>query len=112
VNAADGTGTVNVVESAATDARDARSRIDRFLAGRGVPPHEAAVVPLTGDASDRRYFRVLTRNGPSQVLAVHPGPIAFDQLAFANVARLLAAMPVPAPRILGHSDTPCRTWAT
>ncbi len=64
----------------------------------------ANVVPLTGDASDRRYFRVLLRDEPSQVLAVHPGPIEFDRLPFVNVARLLSAMPVPVPAIHGHSD--------
>ena len=62
------------------------------------------VVPLTGDASDRRYFRVLLRDAPSQVLAVHPGPVAFDAVPFVNVARLLSAMPLPVPRILACSD--------
>ena len=62
------------------------------------------VVPLTGDASDRKYFRVLLRNAPSQVLAVHPQAIDFERLPFANVARLLAAMPLPVPAVLGHSD--------
>jgi N-acetylmuramate 1-kinase len=61
-------------------------------------------VPLTGDASDRRYFRVLLRDGPSQVLAVHPGAIDFDRLPFVNVARLFSAMPVPVPRILTCSN--------
>ena len=63
-------------------------------------------MPLTGDASDRRYFRVLMRDAPSQVLAVHPRPIDFERLPFANVARLLSAMPVPGaanPRTLGSA---------
>jgi N-acetylmuramate 1-kinase len=81
---------------------DIRSRITTYLSSAGL--NGANVVPLTGDASDRRYFRVLTRDGSPQVLAVHPGPIAFDQLPFVNVARLLSDMPVPVPRILGHSD--------
>ena len=80
------------------------ARIDRFLAEMGLGPGDAKVVPLTSDASDRRYFRVRLRDAPSQVLAVHPGPLAFDTLPFANVARLLSAMPVPVPRILAHSD--------
>ncbi len=79
-------------------------RITEFLATTGLAARGARAMPLTGDASDRRYFRVLLRDEPSQVLAVHPGPIAFDTLPFANVARLLSAMPVPVPRILGHSD--------
>ena len=87
-----------------TDGGDPRARIDRFLAESGLFRHGATVVPLSGDASDRRYFRVLLRDSPSQVLAVHPGSIAFDALPFVNVARLLAAMPVPVPRILAHSD--------
>src|SRR6266542_2588426 len=90
-----------------TDRRapdDVRSRIDRFLAESGLAGDGAKVVPLTGDASDRRYFRVLLRSQPSQVLAVHPGPIQFATLPFVNVCRLLAAMPVPVPQILGHSD--------
>ena len=83
---------------------DVRARIDQFLAdpARGQPG--ATIVSLTGDASDRQYFRVLPGSGASLVLAVHPGPIAFDTLPFANVARLLTAMPVPVPRILAHSD--------
>src|SRR5262249_24131218 len=63
------------------------------------------VVPLTGDASDRRYFRILFGDGgESIVLALHAGPIDFATLPFANVAELLQAMPVPAPAILGHLD--------
>ena len=86
------------------DGLDIRERIDRFLSGTGIAARAPKVVPLTGDASDRRYFRVLFADEPSQVLAVHPGPIAFDQLPFVNVARLLSSMPLPVPRILGHSD--------
>ena len=61
-------------------------------------------MPLTGDASDRRYFRILLRDEASLVLAVHPGPIDFGALPFVNVCELLTAMPVPVPAILGHSD--------
>jgi aminoglycoside/choline kinase family phosphotransferase len=48
--------------------------------------------------------RILLREEPSQVLAVYPQAFDVDQLPFANVARLLAAMPVPVPRTLGHSN--------
>ena len=81
-----------------------RSRIDRFLADTGLAGKGAKVVPLTGDASDRRYVRILVRDTPSQVLAVYPQPFEIERLAFANVARLLTAMPVPVPAILGHSN--------
>ena len=83
-------------------ADDVRARIDTYLASAGIAA--AKIVPLTGDASDRRYFRILLRDDSPQVLAVHPGPIEFDKLPFVNVSKLLSAMPVPVPRILGHSD--------
>ena len=59
-------------------------RIRRFLSDVGLS-RETKVLPLTGDASDRRYFRVLLKNEPSQVLALHTGPIEFDKLPFVNV---------------------------
>ncbi len=63
------------------------------------------VVPLTGDASDRRYFRVIRSDGQgSLVLALHPGAIEFAALPFANAAALFDQIPLPIPRILGHSD--------
>jgi aminoglycoside/choline kinase family phosphotransferase len=85
------------------DGVDIRDRIQAFLSGSSPGGHEAKVVPLTGDASDRRYFRVLFREEAPRVLAVHPGPIDLDALPFVNVARLLSSMPVPVPRILDHS---------
>ena len=85
-----------------SDGADVRSRIDQFLSERGV--RNARVVPLTGDGGDRRYFRILLRDAASQVFAVHPGPIDFEAMPFVKVARLFSAVPVPVPRILGHSD--------
>jgi aminoglycoside/choline kinase family phosphotransferase len=95
---------MTMAERRTHDGYDVRGRIDRFLDGSGLSSRIAKVVPLTGDASDRRYFRVLLKNEPPQVLAVHPGAIQFDTLPFVNVARLLSAMPVPVPRILAHND--------
>src|SRR5882672_2091015 len=83
---------------------DTRDRIDGYLASTGLNTRGAKVVPLTGDASDRRYFRVLLPDEPAQVLAVHPGRIDFAALPFVNVSRLLSEMPVPVPRILGHDN--------
>jgi aminoglycoside/choline kinase family phosphotransferase len=81
-----------------------RPRIDRYLSETGLAGRDAKVVPLTGDASDRRYVRILLRDAPSQVLSVYPQAFDVEQLPFANVARLLAAMPVPVPAILGYSN--------
>jgi N-acetylmuramate 1-kinase len=81
-----------------------RDRIDRYLQVSGFAERNARVVPLTGDASDRRYFRVIPVDGPSIVLALHAGPIEFAVLPFANVADLMEQVPLPVPRILGYSD--------
>jgi len=78
-------------------------RIQQFLDEAGLTA-QAKVLPLTGDASDRRYFRVLLPNQASHVLALHTGRIEFDRLPFVNVWRLFERMPVPVPRILGHSN--------
>ncbi len=92
-----------------TDKRSAegaeiRERIDGYLRRSGLAARNARVVPLTGDASDRRYFRVLTPDSPSIVLSLHSAPFTFETLPFVNVARLLARMPVPIPAVLGHAD--------
>ena len=79
-------------------------RIAQYLNERGLARQVTKIVPLTGDASDRRYFRVLMRNGESIVLALHAGPIEFDRMPFVSVARLLKQVPVPVPEILHHSD--------
>ena len=89
-------------ERRTSDGTDVRSRIDQFLADRGVPG--TRVVPLTGDASDRRYFRIHVRDEPSQVLAVHPAAIEFERMPFVNVSRLFSALQLPVPAILDHSD--------
>jgi aminoglycoside/choline kinase family phosphotransferase len=86
------------------DAADARSKIDGYLERSGLAGKSPRVVPLTGDASDRRYFRVLTPDQPSIVLSLYSAPFAFDTLPFVNVARLLEKMPVPIPRVLGHAE--------
>jgi len=82
----------------------ADNRVERFLGERGLDGAGTRVVPLTGDASDRKYFRILKPTGESLVLALHAQPIEFASLPFANVADLLAQMPVPVPGIVDHSD--------
>ena len=75
-------------------------RIAAFLERSGIAPHVATVLPLTGDASDRRYFRVIRRQAPPLVLALHAGPFDADTLPFVRVAALFDAMPLPVPAIL------------
>jgi len=87
--------------NAPSDVAPVRDRVVTYLDRSGLAARGARVVPLTGDASDRRYFRVLLPGETSIVLAVHAGPFTLDRLPFVNVARLLDRMPVPVPAILG-----------
>jgi len=95
---------VTTIEKRQPDAADQRDRIDAYLQRSGLSSRTPRVVPLTGDASDRRYFRVLLPDEPSIVLALYAEAFQFDALPFVNVARLLEEMPVPIPRVLGHAD--------
>ena len=78
------------------------ARLQQYLAEQEIDAQ--AVVPLTGDASDRRYFRVLVKDSTSIVLALHAGPIDYATMPFVSVAHLFAEVPLPVPRILHHSD--------
>src|SRR5437660_2675963 len=93
-----------MTEQRTADGVQLRERIDRYLRESGLAGRQARVVPLTGDASDRKYFRIIPADGPSIVLALHAGAIDFAALPFANVGTLLQQVPLPVPDILGHSD--------
>jgi aminoglycoside/choline kinase family phosphotransferase len=80
------------------------ARIRRYLDDRGLTKAVRKVLPLTGDASDRQYFRVLMRDGNSIVLALHQEPIEFDSMPFVAVARLMSEMQLPVPQILHHAN--------
>jgi aminoglycoside/choline kinase family phosphotransferase len=95
---------MTMTDQRTSDGTDLRQRIDRYLDAKGLAARAPKVVPLTGDASDRRYFRILFADGDSIVLALHAGPIDFAALPFANVAGLLQQMPLPVPAILGHDN--------
>jgi aminoglycoside/choline kinase family phosphotransferase len=92
------------VTTATTDRREAAPRLTQYLELSGLQASGAHVTSLTGDASDRRYFRIDIPGAASQVAAVYAGPIEFSSLPFAIVAALLEAMPVRTPRVLAHHD--------
>jgi aminoglycoside/choline kinase family phosphotransferase len=79
-------------------------QIDQYLRDSGLAAHGGKVVPLTGDASDRRYFRVMPNDGASVVVSLYSAPFELAALPFANVAHLLQRVPLPVPAIMGHSD--------
>jgi aminoglycoside/choline kinase family phosphotransferase len=72
-----------------------------FLDRQGIDA--ARIVPLTGDASDRKYFRVIPRTAHSLVVALHAQPFEPGSLPFVHVTRLFEAVPVPVPRLLGEA---------
>ncbi|HEY6613804.1 MAG TPA: phosphotransferase [Vicinamibacterales bacterium] len=86
-----------------SEAAGQRERIDAYLDRSGLAHQSPRVLSLTGDASDRRYYRVMVPDSPSIVLSLYSGPFELDQLSFANVARLLEQMPVPIPTVIGHA---------
>src|SRR5579859_6922930 len=86
-----------------SEATAARERIQSYLDRTGLSAQNPRVVPLTGDASDRRYFRILLPDSPSIVLSLNAAPFDVTTLPFVNVATLLAKMPVPIPDVLGHA---------
>ena len=65
--------------------------VSAYLARRGLDAQKTRVVPLTGDASDRRYFRVIEADGTTSVLALYAAPFDYDTLSFVNVARAAPA---------------------
>lgn len=79
-------------------------RLSQYLDEHGLSGRVTKVVPLTGDASDRRYFRVLLGGDTPIVLALHQGPITYETMPFVAVARLMSQVPLPVPRLLHHSD--------
>src|SRR5437762_1938436 len=93
-----------MLDQRTVEGAELRDRIDRYLRDSRLAGLNARVVPLTGDASDRKYFRVIPADGPSIVLALHSGPIEFATLPFANVAGLLLQVPLPVPAVLDHDD--------
>jgi N-acetylmuramate 1-kinase len=84
--------------------QDTRAKIDECLHRAKLAGPQVRVVPLTGDASTRQYFRILRSDNPSVVLAVYDEPFVFDELPFVNVCRLFTNIPLPVPAIAGHAD--------
>ena len=84
--------------------QETRARIDECLQRAKLAGPKVRVVPLTGDASTRQYFRILRPDNPSVVFAVYDAPFRFEELPFVNVCRLFTSIPLPIPAIAGHAD--------
>jgi aminoglycoside/choline kinase family phosphotransferase len=81
-----------------------RDRIQAYLDRSGLNASNPRILPLTPDASDRRYYRLLIADAPNVVLSLYSAPFEVAKLPFVNVATLLAKMPVPIPAVLGHAE--------
>ena len=78
--------------------------VETYLDRSGLRARGAKAFTLTGDASDRRYFRVIQPSGERLVIALHTSAFDFQTLPFVNVARLLAEVPLPrVPHSCGRS---------
>jgi aminoglycoside/choline kinase family phosphotransferase len=95
---------VATTEKRRSEASAVRDRLETYLLRSGLKGRTAAIVPLTGDASDRRYFRIVLREAPSMVLALHPEPFDYESLPFVQVAALMREMPLPVPALIDHAD--------
>src|SRR5262245_58813727 len=100
---ADGRGHMSI-DRRTPALQDTRARIDECLQRSKLSGPHVRVVPLTGDASTRQYFRILRPDNPAVVLAVSDEPFTFDELPFVNVCRLFTNIPLPVPAIAGHAD--------
>lgn len=58
---------------------------------------------LPGDASVRRYVRVIPPSGQSRILLVHPGAIDPLSLSFLSVGSLIERMGIRAPAVAGYA---------
>jgi aminoglycoside/choline kinase family phosphotransferase len=70
---------------------DTRDRIQGYLDRTGLSAGKPRVVPLTGDASDRRYFRILLPDAPTIVLADDLGILALQDLGDVTLQAHLGA---------------------
>jgi len=84
--------------------RNVDGRVRSYLAEQGLDDRLERLVPLTPDASDRRYVRAVFPGEPSLVFAVYPESIDYRLLPFSSVSALLSEMAIPVPSVLGHSN--------
>ena len=82
-----------VTEYSVAVADTAHGRLEQYLSEKQLASSVTSVLPLTGDASDRRYYRVLLKGGDSVVLALHvvmPGTIGSLRASFFPEGGLIA----------------------
>ena len=82
-----------------------------YLERMGLRERKARVVPLTGDASDRRYFRRHRRGRLVDRARPACGALRLRRRCRSSTSRaLLGEMPLPVPAILGPRGRPRVCW--
>jgi N-acetylmuramate 1-kinase len=89
------------VAASAVDQDSVGLLIDHLRERRGPVAEEIRIVPLSGDASTRRYFRLQGPSG-SEVASLYPEPFSPDDLPFLTVRALFAGFGLPVPAIVDH----------
>jgi aminoglycoside/choline kinase family phosphotransferase len=90
-----GTAATAAASGPASDAERALELIRDYVRERR-PGDTARVTPLSGDASTRRYYRVVDGER-SEVLALYPEPFVPGELAYLTVHGLLEGYGLPVP---------------
>jgi aminoglycoside/choline kinase family phosphotransferase len=99
-----GAGTVPATAMATgPDAESALALIRGYVAAKR-PGEPVRVVPLSGDASTRRYYR-LVDGGQSEVLALYPEAFVPGELTYLTVHALLVEYGLPVPATLDVDGT-------
>jgi aminoglycoside/choline kinase family phosphotransferase len=57
------------------------------------------IVPLFGDASTRRYFRILGAEDGTAIVALYPEPFDVEKMPFLEVRGLLESYGLPVPKV-------------
>ncbi len=62
--------------------------------------HASQLNRLAGDASERQYFRYLSRSGEAVILTAYPEPFDPDTFTYQQVYHLLLKIGLPVPKII------------
>jgi aminoglycoside/choline kinase family phosphotransferase len=80
-------------------------RVEAYLEARRGERHAGGeILPLSGDASTRRYFR-LRETGRTSILALYPEPAEAATRVFLEIRQLLAGYGLPVPEVLDQDAT-------
>jgi N-acetylmuramate 1-kinase len=63
-----------------------------------------SIQPLTGDASTRKYFRVMLPHETTRLAMVMPNPGANEEQSFIQVQHFLSKNGLPVPEIFEHHE--------